>query len=124
MRCCAPGDVLFSFFSLFFPLCVTEQYNGTIDCFVKIIKKEGVGGCVDNFFSLFVKKVGVGRVRILYIQREGVEGCEHIHFFMRTHSSTCAMGGAEMIFTLSPLPPPLSPLSPLSLPLCRCFLRL
>jgi len=25
---------------------ITEQYDGTIDCFTKIIKKEGVGGCV------------------------------------------------------------------------------
>jgi hypothetical protein len=70
----------------------------------------------------------------IYIQREhilyGMGGADitlENTLYIRTHSITCAIGGAEMIFTLLPVPfPPPSPpyLFPLSLLLCLCFLRL
>jgi len=44
----------------------TEQYDGTIDCFTKIIKKEGVGGLFNGALSNVFRGTGAAIVLVLY----------------------------------------------------------
>lgn len=44
----------------------TEQYDGTIDCFTKIIKKEGVGGLFNGALSNVFRGTGAAMVLVLY----------------------------------------------------------
>jgi solute carrier family 25 (adenine nucleotide translocator) protein 4/5/6/31 len=44
----------------------TEQYDGTIDCFTKIIKKEGMGGLFNGALSNVFRGTGAAMVLVLY----------------------------------------------------------